>query len=213
MLSWEYTWRINKEASMKKYSPNILNVIVIAVFLILDWIKWDCIVWINVRYNSLVSGWLFVFFVAIEMLILLIAGAINILKNDKKTSVAIVACFCILPFIKHTGVYLDINYYINKGTRENIVNLILEDQENVFYVADSHTYILPKKYRHASLTSQIIVVKGKEVNVFFDIQKGLLGGKGVIYASDCKPYKNAFGVKVKKIKEIEQCWYYIDWSY
>lgn len=191
----------------------ILNFVVALMYFVMDWIKWDCITWADERYNSLISGWIFILFLIIELFILIFIGAINIIKNKTKVRVLIVACFCFLPFVKSTNVYFNIDYFINKEMRENIISMILSNQDDVFYQTDLHKYVLPKEYRRASLTSQIFIEKKGAITVLFDVQKGVFGGRGIIYASDCQPYKNILGVKFNNVKEIKECWYRVDWDY
>lgn len=187
------------------------NSIVIGLYFLLDWIKWDCVTWVDNRYNSLISGWLLVLFFVIQSLILVFAGVINIIKK-RRTAALIVICFCLLPFVKATDIYSKLDYFINRDLRENIVSLIQNDQVDIFCQTDVNKYVLPVKYRRASLTSQIFIKNEGALTVFFDVQKGLFGGKGIVYTSDCKPYKNALGIKFKKVKEIKKCWYYVSWK-
>lgn len=191
----------------------LLNSAAALMYFVLDWTKWDCTAWADGKYNSLISGWIFILFVAAQFAVLIFAGVINIIKLRTKAAALAVAFLCFLPFVKSTNIYFDIDYSISREMRENIVSMILSNRDDVFYQTDLHNYVLPKEYRRASLTSQIFVEKEGAITVLFDVQKGLFGGKGIIYASDYKPYKNALGVKFNKVKEIKKGWYRVDWDY
>lgn len=188
---------------------------------LIDWIQWDIIAQITIKYNSLISGLFYYFMIGIRIVIcvVLIVWNANFIKTNYKTNkiisfvpAVILIIVLLLQFVLPiTDVYANWEYHFNYAKREHIVSMLNGDEEMELTQTNINTYTLPHDFRLTSHNSKVITEKNTDsLKVLFYIHKGMVKNTAIVYVSSTETVIDGdFGIEYDKVKLIEPHWYLV----
>ena len=172
-----------------KFKKHILIFVLISiVFIFLSWLKRDIIFYTNTNLpiiSAAILGILIFIFDALYILFGIISIVLNIKKVKIISFVMLIiyafTIFTVLVFPK-TDLYINIDYNVNKDSREATINMIKNDEIDNYRIG-LDKYIAP--FRQTSYTGTMHLQEENGVlKVMFYVYLGLYEKSIIVYVSD-----------------------------
>lgn len=191
----------------KRWILKIIYCISLIVIITGRWFSWDIVY----NLNSVAAGTIF-FCLEIIYIIFLIAatiGAVHICSNKRtKRCVILLSCLCFAAAygLGNTEPNVRLNYHINKGVREEIIQM-MNNGDIERYRGGANKYMSP--YRRASQTNKIHYWDNGNLKALFTVNSDLTGRSVIIYVSDDSGInENDFGLEYRRTGKLDDKWYY-----